>query len=591
MITLKKVDQNTLAFFGKTFPYRDRIKLVCGREWNKKLKRWEIPSTSLTEAVQLLPGLKLNKDVLDMYRSHIRRRERVQEIKQSKYMSQSVPGVKATLYPYQVMGLDFLDTLENGEGAILAFDMGCGKSLTALSKFVEWKTRGVVDFCLVVCPAPLKEATWAEEVRKWTDLDYIVVDGNKTIEVEWNDGVTEKLSGKKLREVMYQQWKVAGTSITIMNYELFLHDFEIIKRNMPINSRWCVILDEAHRVKSPKAQTTKNIRKLLKDAGRKILATGTPLENDLKELWSTVDFCRPNLLGNYFRFQERYFIQDEFTYTVTPNPLMIPDLMNKVETVILRKTKKEALPHLPELVVQNYFVEMTKPQRELYDKVLSGILEYLRDDTVQYNYLDALAQLTRLQQVCDSPSLLNHVVNQELPIDSGKLINLENILYELNPNDNKFIIFSQYSSMTDIIHDWLVKKKLLQPHQVGYIKGGVKADQVRKIQDGFQNGDIQCIVMTTAGNYGLNLSAGSYVICYDQLFNPQKMEQIYSRCHRNGVKNAVTAINLVTRNSYEERKLRLLKEKRELFKAVIDQDEQLFKKLFGTKADLLQFLG
>src|SRR5690606_41570474 len=103
--------------------------------------------------------------------------------------------------------------------------------------------------------------------------------------------------------------------------------------------------------------------------------------------------------------------------------------------VILRKTKKEALPHLPELVVQNYFVEMTKPQRELYDKVMSGILEDLRDDTVQYNYLDALAQLTRLQQVCDSLSLLNHVFNQELPIDSGKLINLENILYELNPNE------------------------------------------------------------------------------------------------------------------------------------------------------------
>lgn len=461
------------------------------------------------------------------------------------------------------------------------------KSLTSLAYALDLKNKGEIDHILVVCPAKLKYATWEKEVKKWTDLEYIVIDGDKREVVEWEDGTKEKLTGAKLREVQYQQY-LFGCDVIIMNYELFLRDMDIIP---PINERWAVILDEAHRIKNPKAQTTKNLIKKLKPAGRKILGTGTPLENNIQELWTLVDFCRPNLLGSYYKFVERYVETDYFGTPIAPKPQMLPELMKKLEPIMIRKSKNEALPDLPPLTIQNYPVEMTKEQRKLYKQVKDGIIEIVREAGTEFTYLEALAQITRLQQVCDSPALLRKVLEDDsLPIESGKLLDLENILSEINPKENKFILFSQYAEMTDILYDWLIKKNILPKEQIGYVKGGIKASKIEEIRKGFQEGDIQCVLMTTAGNYGLDLYEATYVICFDQLFNPQKMEQIYSRAHRNGAKKPITVINLITVDSYEEKKLEILEAKRDLFKAVIEEDEQVMKKLFSSPQDILNLI-
>jgi SNF2 family DNA or RNA helicase len=266
----------------------------------------------------------------------------------------------------------------------------------------------------------------------------------------------------------------------------------------------------------------------------------------------------------------------------------MPELKEKLEPIMIRVTKGEALPDLPELTVQEYWVSMTKAQEKLYAQVKAGILENL--STGEFSYLEALAQITRLQQVVDSPYLLREVLGtDDLPVASGKLAELENILKDIDPQKNKFVIFSQYRKMTDIIYEWLMAKQILGKEQIGYIRGGLKASETARIQNGFQEGDLRCIIMTTAGNYGLSMSEGSYVICYDQLFNPQKMAQIYSRVHRGGVKNAVVAINLVTRGSYEERKIQILEGKKELFNAMIDNDDQAFAKLF-SKEDIIKMI-
>lgn len=593
-VKLVQVDEQTVAFQGNTYPVKDRIKVVGGAKWNPKQKHWEAPMESLSEIVRLFPNIQMDEQIKAGFQELQKRVKLVKEIKQKENAEVKIKGLKAKLYPYQAVGVEFLDTLKQGEGAILAYEMGLGKSLTSLAMVQKWINEGVIDYCLVVCPSPLKYATWKKEVEKWTDLSYIVVDGSKPVKVMWDDGTTEKLKGQRLREVQYQQWmpEVADTKITIVNYELFRIDYDLIVENMPVNHRWCVILDECHRIKNPKAKTTKNLRKALKGAGRKILATGTPLENNLEELWASVDFCRPNLLGNYYKFTERYMLKDYWGKVVGPNTAMIDDLMERLETVMLRKTKEEALPHLPPLTVQEYWVDMTKPQRKLYKEVVEGIVATITEQGEGFTYMDALAQITRLQQVCDSPALLRELTgNDSLPEESGKLKELANIIEDISPN--KFVLFSQYRQMTDILYKWLQEKGLLTKDQIGYVKGGMTASEIEDIQNGFQHGDIQCVLMTTAGNYGLDLSAGSYVIAYDQLFNPQKMEQIYARCHRNGAKSAITAINLVTRDSYEERKLEILQEKRELFKAVIDNDEEMFTKLFrgGNAKDLLNLIA
>jgi SNF2 family DNA or RNA helicase len=220
--------------------------------------------------------------------------------------------------------------------------------------------------------------------------------------------------------------------------------------------------------------------------------------------------------------------------------------------------------------------------------VKDGILENIT--TGEFSYLEILAQITRLQQVVDSPYLLHEVMGDEsLPKESGKLNELKNVIEDLDPMQHKFILFSQYREMTGILYDWMIAEKLLPKERIGYIHGGLKPTITASIQNGFQGGNIQCVLMTTAGNYGLDLSAGSYVIAYDQLFNPQKMEQVYSRAHRNGVKQAVTAIRFMTRGTYEEKKLDILESKKELFKAMIDADDTAFAKLF-SKEELISML-
>jgi SNF2 family DNA or RNA helicase len=597
-VGLELAADGKVYFTGKTFSYKDMIKATPGTAWNKREKRWEMPIDSVQDALRIMPTIDVSANVKTAFGSLQQRQQAAVAIKSKKDSKLVIKGLKENkgkLRPYQVVGVEFCDTAEQGEGKILACDMGTGKSLTSLAACVKWINENKIDWVLVVCPSPLKYATWEKEIKEWTDLSYVIVDGDKRETVEWDDGVVEKLTGRDLRAVQYQQWQM-GVQVTVMNYELFLRDMDILP---PINGRWAVILDECHRIKNPKATTTKNLRKALLPSGRKVLGSGTPLENNVQELWSTVDFVKPGLLGNYYKFVERYCEVNHFGSVTSPKPQMMPELMKRIEPVMYRVTKQQALPDLPELTIQEYWVDMTSAQKKLYKDIKEGILENLQ--TGEFSYLEVIVQITRLQQVLDSPAILRELLGDpNLPKESGKLNDLAEIIEDLDPMKHKFVLFSQYREMTDILYDFLTKpvmsaggkvlrKAILEPHQVGYVKGGMKPQETGRIQTEFQTGGIQCVLMTTAGNYGLDLSAGSYVICYDQLFNPQKMNQIYSRCHRSGVKNAVTAINLVTRNSYEEKKLDILARKKDLFNAVIDGDDTTFAKLF-SKQELIEMI-
>jgi SNF2 family DNA or RNA helicase len=570
-------DPKIVCFVGNTYSYKDMIKAIAGNSWNKKKKRWEVPLEAVADALRVLPTLKVSSEVQKAFKTLKARNDKAIAVKELTEARGTVKGLKGKLYPYQAVGKAFLDNLQEGEGAILAFDMGLGKSLTSLAMALEWLNTGVIEHILVICPAPLKYSTWEKEVKKWTNLNYIVIDGDKSEVVEWDDGTKERLKGKKLREVQYQQWAF-DTKVIIMNYELFLHDFDVLP---PIDETWCVVMDEVQRCKNPKAKTTKNIHKVVKPAGRKILGSGTPLENNIQELWSLVELCRPGLLGNYYKFIDRYCVKDFFGSVVAPKPEMMKELMDRIAPIMIRKTKQEALPDLPELIIQDYWVDMTAEQRKLYKQLKDGVVKNM--ETQEFTYLETLAQLTRFQQLVDSPKLLEKVTGTELPVESGKLNELKSIIEDLNPTKNKFILFSQYKEMTDILYQWVIDQKLLPKEQIGYIHGGMKSVVTGRIQQEFQEGNIQCIIMTTAGNYGLDLYKGTYVICYDELFNPQKMEQIYSRCHRNGAKNAVTVLSLRTRGTYEERKVSILEKKRELFRAMVDADDESFARLFTTQ--------
>jgi len=217
------------AFFsGKTWSYKDLIKVVPGAAWEPHEKRWQIPIESVQDAKRILPSLKLSEAIERIHREVSARNKKAVELKSAdeSKATTTVKGLKGTLRPYQAVGKAFLDVLQHGEGSILAFDMGLGKSLTALATFLDWKNRGIVDYCLVICPAPLKYSTWEKEVQKWTNLEVVIVDGDKSEVVEWEDGTKEKMKGRNLREIQYLQYQY-GADVIVMNYELFLHDSEV----------------------------------------------------------------------------------------------------------------------------------------------------------------------------------------------------------------------------------------------------------------------------------------------------------------------------------------------------------------------------
>lgn len=639
-------------------PYSDKdaVKAVPGRSWVPKRKSWEIPFESIPDCLRIFPFAQMSPELKGQLEQAAARIRAKIEAKDKINDNLVVPFLKdgMNLYGYQNAGVGFLDLLELYEGSILAYDMGLGKSLTSLAYIMKMIAEGRAKHGMIICPAPLKYATWEKEMKKFfPGVEYMVIDGNKPVLVEEEDGSTHKLKGQDLREVQYLQY-LNGVPITIVNYELFRTDcecrrvetfvrllkqkeievyqstvevmqapeltpeqihtmaehnaltkavgeskvtdycikhntvsgeYELYKVDMfdiipDLDKDWIVVLDEAHRIKNPRASTTKNLIRKCKGAGYKILGTGTPLENNIEELWQLVELCRPGLLGNWFQFKQRYIETDTWGKSQGPIRERLPELQERLEPIMIRKTKAEALPDLPPLTVVDRWVEMTGEQRKLYNEVKEGILEKADGD---FNYLEVLAQITRFQQVCDSPALLSEYLERELPEESGKLKELPILLSEINPSRNKVIIFTQYREMAVILRKKLMTEWYPQ-YYTAFIAGGVSDTKRRDEQLRFQE-DERCrfIVITTAGNYGLDLYAGNYVIAYDETFNPQKMEQVYSRAHRNGQEQPVTAINMKTFGSYEERKARMLESKRGIFAAMIDGDDDAFARMFEVK--------
>lgn len=259
-------DGKNAQFIGNTYSYKDLIKVMTGTRWDKREKAWLIPIENLEDAKRIMPTLILTPELLKTYegvKKRLNKAVAVKAIDESK-APKTIKGLKATLFGYQAVGVQFLKTLDDQEGSILAFDMGLGKSLTGLGYFVDQLNdpNSEVEFCLVVCPSPLKYSTWEKEVRKWTDLEYQIIDGDKREKVEYEDGTKATLTGQALREVQYQQY-LFGAKVLVMNYELFLRDMDIMP---PIDNKWLVILDECHRIKNPRAVTTKNLVKKLRTA-------------------------------------------------------------------------------------------------------------------------------------------------------------------------------------------------------------------------------------------------------------------------------------------------------------------------------------
>ena len=443
------------------------------------------------------------------------------------------------LRDYQKWGVKWLTTIYKCQfGGILADEMGLGKSIQTIS-FIKQVLKEKKDAkILIVSPTSLIY-NWQKEFEKFGSfLKYTVV-----------------AEAKGRREEILKN--SSSYNIFITTYGLVRNDFSFYE---DLFFELCVI-DEAQAIKNYQAMMTREIKKI--KANCKIALTGTPVENNVTELWSIFDFIMPGYLNSIFKFREKYLIKD-----VNEEDLNILKTLNEqISPFILRRKKKDVIKSLPEKLESKIYMELPKQQKLLYVKVLNDTKEemdqLIREQGFQKSRVKVLQLLTKLRQLCIDPNVLF----EEYTGESVKMEELLRIVKEYIATGHKILIFSSFKRVLENV------KKLFQEHSISnyMIDGSVKSRDRMDMVESFNKDLTNCFLITLkAGGTGLNLVGADVVIHLDIWWNPQVENQATDRAHRIGQEKNVTVIKLITKGTIEEKIIELQEKKRVLSENLIE---------------------
>ncbi|ENH98429.1 non-specific serine/threonine protein kinase [Gracilibacillus halophilus YIM-C55.5] len=457
-------------------------------------------------------------------------------------------GLDAELRDYQHTGYQWMKTLSHYHlGGILADDMGLGKTLQTITYLLsDIQHQDSTYQALVVAPASLVY-NWKKEVEKFAP--------------QLTSGVI--VGQKKQRKQLIQEHE--NTNILITSYPTLRQDHEWYEEK----SFDCFILDEAQAIKNHLTLTAKAVRAIR--AKQYFALSGTPIENSLDELWSIFHTISPGLFGN----------KKEFT------SLDANYIARITRPFILRRVKKDVLEELPDKIETVQYSELTKQQKEVYIGYLQRIQNEMDETIEQKGFekgkLQILAGLTRLRQICCHPSLFLENYQGE----SGKLNQLLELTDDLQAQGKRTLIFSQFSSMLQIIYQALEA----QGYPAFYLDGSTPTEKRMEMVEAFNQGEKGFFLISLkAGGTGLNLTGADTVILYDLWWNPAVEEQAAGRAHRIGQEKAVQVIRLITEGTIEEKIYHLQQQKRELVDQIIQPGETLLSKLSEAEIrELLEF--
>jgi len=441
------------------------------------------------------------------------------------------------LYPYQVQGA--IQLLERRR-SILGDEMGLGKTVQAIAAATFLIREGHAARVLVVCPASLKHQ-WTQEVRRFAGIEATVVEGFP-----------------RARHALYES---AASPFVVANYEQIFKDRRFLRSS---DLRWdVVVLDEAQRIKNWRTKTANAVKDLRDRCRFAFVLTGTPLENNLEDLYSVCQFVRPEVLGPLWEFHDRYCRLDEDGRTRGYRNL--DELRSRISSLYLRRTKESVQLELPDRVVSRFYVEMTPQQREAHDDHARGVAILMalmkRRPLTEEERKRLSLLLLMMRRACDDSTM-----GKGRPGPSPKLEELDRILDDVvEAGGRKAIIFSEWTDMLDQVAGRLHRRRLGHV----YLHGGVPTPRRGALCDRFRT-DPTCRVFlsTEAGGLGLNLQAATVVIHMDLPWSPARLEQRNGRAHRIGQRHTVQAITLVAKDSIESRIESLIASKRALFDAV-----------------------
>ena len=444
-------------------------------------------------------------------------------------------NLNATLRPYQHEGYAWLCRLSHwGAGAVLADDMGLGKTLQATAIMLRRANEGPT---LVVCPTSV-ESNWADELARFAP----------------------SLVVRHLRQERDLPEPKAG-EVVIVSYQLATRAVERLK---PV--AWgTLVLDEAQMVKNAAAKRSAALAEL--SAGWRLALTGTPVENRLSELWAIMALVTPGLLGTWEGFRDRFARPIEGSQDGDAGA----KLRLRLAPFILRRTKEQVLHDLPPKTEIVHHIEASEAERQLIEAERTRALAELEagsgKDAHGNQRIAILAALTRLRQLACAPQLLV----EDSPVPSSKLTVLRELVQELKDEGHQVLVFSQFTSLLDLIEDDWEDAGVTWLRLDGSTPQAERRDLVKR----FQNREADVFLLSLkAGGTGLNLTAASYVIHCDPWWNPAAEDQASDRAHRMGQTKPVTIYRLVTVPSVEQKILALHQTKRDLIDAVLAGTDQ-----------------
>lgn len=456
--------------------------------------------------------------------------------------------LQGVLRPYQEYGVRWLRFLERaGYGGILADDMGLGKTLQTLTWIAleREKPEARKAPALIVCPASLVE-NWIEEAARFLpDLKTVALMGTRRT-AAWE--------------------AVPAADLAVISYPMLRRDLDTAKA-----IDWAaVVLDEAQHIKNPNTQNALSAKALR--AANRIVLTGTPMENQVRDLWSLMDFLMPGYLDTQAKFQKRFGFVIAAGGPQASASLHL--LRRKIKPFLLRRLKQDVAKDLPPRLEKRVFCDLTPAQRKLYDQVEQQVkTEAESAFRAGKPQIAVLQGLMRLRQICCHPALLPH--SPLPPGESGKTEMFFELLDEVIDGGHRALVFSQFTSMLQLLRGELEARDI----PFCYLDGSTDHRQalVNRFND---SPDIPVFLISLmAGGTGLNLTGADVVIHYDPWWNPAVEDQATDRAHRIGQQRSVYAMKLITRNTLEAKVALLQDKKRELIEQALGNDEAVMERL------------
>lgn len=481
-------------------------------------------------------------------------------------------AMKPILRDYQKTGYRWLCTIAQlGFGGILADDMGLGKTLQiitlleharleAISKTVDLTDTASHTACpppvsLIVCPSSLVY-NWDSEIEHFAPtLKTLLITG----------------TAQERQELLthYADYDVLITSYDMLKRDIASYD------NLHFHYQ---IIDEAQYIKNHRTQAARSVCSI--HSVTRFALTGTPIENRLSELWSIFEYLMPGFLYPYAYFRSEL----EQPIVENKDQIAATRLQQLVRPFIMRRLKTDVLKELPDKLEHAVYAQMTDEQNKLYTAntlKLQKDLEQQSDSMFKTSKIQILAELTKLRQLCCDPSL----IYQNYHGGSAKLDTCIQLIENAMAGGHKILLFSQFTSMLDVIERRLKAERILYYR----LDGSTKSEQRTRLVNAFNENKIPVFLISLkAGGTGLNLTGADIVIHYDPWWNAAAQNQATDRAHRIGQTHTVTVYKLIARHTIEEKILELQENKKALSDQILSEEGVTASQL--TKEELLQIL-